>query len=74
MGQSFVTRRAGSFPSLPTGVNPLIEPAFDLYKFQISGVGRLSSSLRVQVGYGLDVAGRNVGRGRMWVVSLWKNF
>lgn len=73
-GQSFLIRHAGIMPAIPPGLNPLIEPAFDLYKVQGSAVFRLSPQWRIQVGAGLDVAGRNVGRGRTWMVALWRTF
>lgn len=74
MGQTFAIRRVGSLPDSDSVWNPLIVPTFDLYKFQASAVIRLAPDWRVQVGLGTDFAGRNIGRGRQWMVGLWKTF
>ena len=74
IGQTFAIRRVGSLPNSASVWNPLVVPSFDLYKFQASAVIRLKPDWRVQVGYGLDFAGRNIGRGRQWTVALWKTF
>ncbi len=73
-GQLFAIRHAGSLPAIPPGLNPLIEPAFDLYKAQGSAVFRLSPHWKIQAGAGLDFAGRNIGRGRTWMAALWRTF
>jgi hypothetical protein len=74
LGQSFFIRSAGSMPRLEAGVNPLIEPYFHLARLQGSAVVRLGEHWRVQGGYAVDAAGRNVGRGRQWVFAVWKTF
>lgn len=74
MGQTFAIRRVGSLPDSAGVWNPLVVPTFDLYKFQASAVIRLASAWRVQAGYGVDFAGRNIGRGRQWMVAVWKTF
>lgn len=72
--QSFAIRRAGALPAASGSRNPLIEPVFDLYKIQVSAIVRLAPGWSVQTGYGQDFAGRNIGRGRQWIVALWKTF
>lgn len=72
--QSFAIRRAGALPTAGGGRNPMIEPVFDLYKVQLSAVVRVAPGWSLQTGYGLDVAGRNIGRGRQWMVAVWKTF
>lgn len=73
-GQVFATRHAGSMPAIPPGLNPLIEPAFDLYRAQGSAILKLTPRWKVQAGVGLDFAGRNIGRGRTWMAALWRTF
>ena len=74
MGQVFAIRRVGSLPDSNGLWNPLIVPTFDLYTFQVSPVIRVHPTWRVQAGFGTDFAGRNIGRGRRWMVALWKTF
>lgn len=74
MGQLFAIRRIGSLKEAATLWNPLVVPTFDLYKFQASAVIRFAPEWRLQVGYGIDFAGRNVGRGRQWGIAVWKTF
>jgi hypothetical protein len=74
MGQTFAIRRIGALPDSAVVWNPLVVPTFDLYKFQASAVIRLSPDWRVQAGFGTDFAGRNIGRGRQWMVAVWKTF
>lgn len=74
MTQVFGIRSTGHFPALPAGVNPQVEPWFHLLRVQPSAVIRLGPQLRLQGGYGWDVAGRNIGIGRQWVFAVWKTF
>lgn len=73
-GQSYAIRRVGALPAASSSRNPQIEPVFDLYKFQVSAIVRVAPGWSVQAGYGLDIAGRNIGRGRQWVAAVWKTF
>jgi len=72
--QLFTTYSVGGFAFRESATNPLVEPNYDLVKgFATVNVG-LTRSIRVQAGYGADLAGRNTGAGRTWVLGLWKNF
>mgnify|MGYP001106446178 CR=1 FL=1 len=73
-GQYFAIRGLGSLLPPERSTNPLVEPRFDLHKVQASGTLRVTSSIRVQVGWSWDVSGRNVGAGRALVVGLWQAF
>ncbi|MDW8131949.1 MAG: hypothetical protein RMI94_15480 [Bryobacterales bacterium] len=74
MGQGFAVRRRGPLPEVALGVNPLTEPAFDLYRAQASAIVRIAPSWRIQAGGLTDIAGRNIARGRGWMFALWKSF
>lgn len=74
MGQAFFTRSVGTLPWLAPGVNPLIEPYFHLTRLQGSVLVRANEDWRFQFGYAQDVAGRNVGRGRQWLIAVWRSF
>lgn len=74
LGQLFLIRSVGAMPQVAPGLNPLLEPYFHLAKVQGSAVVRVGRQWRIQAGYGVDVAGTNVGKGRQWLVALWRSF
>ncbi|MCS7042069.1 MAG: hypothetical protein NZR01_04700 [Bryobacteraceae bacterium] len=74
MGQSFFIRSVGAEPASLRGPNPLIEPYFHLARTLGSVVFRAGRDWRIQAGYGFDVAGTNTGKGRQWVLAIWKTF
>lgn len=74
MTQCYVIRSNGPFPGLPPGTNPQIEPWFHLTRIQPSIVIKINQRLRLQGGGASDLAGRNVGRGRQWLLALWGYF
>ncbi len=73
-GQYFAIVGFGELVPAERSSNPLVEPRFDLHKIQVSGLLRLSPSLRLQIGWAWDVGGRNTGAGNALVVGLWQNF
>jgi hypothetical protein len=72
--QYFAIRGLGELVPAERTTNPLVEPRFDLHKIQVSAVLRLSASLRFQIGWAHDLAGRNTGAGNALVVGLWQSF
>lgn len=74
VAQLFTTHSVGGLTTAEAATNPLVEPNYDLIKVLGSVNIRLSRSLRLQAGYGGDLAGRNTGAGRTWVLGLWQTF
>jgi hypothetical protein len=74
LGQFFGLKGVGnSSPSASPG-NPSLETDYDLYKAQVSVVYRIAPSIRLQVGYLRDLAGRNTGAGQGALFALWLRF
>jgi hypothetical protein len=65
---------AQSFNTISTGAAPPGSIDYDLYRVQLSGLRKLTSSLSLQFGAWDDVGGRNISRGAAGIVALWYQF
>ena len=74
IGQFFGTVGLRNGTSVRIGDNPTIDPNYDLYKVQLSVVYELTDSVRLQLGYVRDLAGRNTGAGEAALLAVWFRF
>lgn len=74
MGQFFGIKGVGNGSPGASPGNPTLETDYDLYKAQVSVVYRIAPSIRLQVGYLRDLAGRNTGAGQGALFALWLKF
>lgn len=74
IGQFFGIRGLRNGTPIATHNNPTIDPNFDLYKAQLSVVYTLTKTVRLQVGYLRDLAGRNTGAGQAALFAVWFRF
>lgn len=74
IGQFFGTVGLRNGTSVRIGNNPTIDPNYDLYKAQLSVVYDLTKSVRLQLGYVRDLAGRNTGAGDAALLAVWFRF
>lgn len=74
MGQFFGIKGLENGSPISRPGNPTLETDYDLYKMQLSVVWRIAPSVRFQVGYVRDLAGRNTGAGHGAIFALWLKF
>ena len=74
IGQFFGTVGLRNGTSVRIANNPTIDPNYDLYKAQLSVVYELTKSVRLQLGYVRDLAGRNTGAGDAALLAVWFRF
>jgi hypothetical protein len=74
IGQFFGTVGLRNGTSIRIENNPTIDPNYDLYKVQLSIVYELTRSVRLQLGYLRDLAGRNTGAGEAALLAVWFRF
>jgi hypothetical protein len=74
LGQFYSIKGLRNGAPLTAKSNPNAQSDFDLYKAQGSFVVGIARKTRVQMGWGHTLAGRNTGRGGVYVIGLWQSF
>jgi protein XagA len=74
LGQFYSIKGLRNGAPLTAKSNPNAQSDFDLYKAQGSLVVRVWHKTGVQLGWGHTLAGRNTGRGGVYVLGLWQSF
>ena len=74
LGQFYSIKGLRNGEPVTPNSNPNAQSDFDLYKAQGSLLVGVRRATRVQMGWGHTLAGRNTGRGGVYILGFWQSF